>query len=72
MGIVYSFSGTKYSRMDQLKFVEASPGFPQVLESPGKSWDLKSVVESSGKLLDLLIFMKNPGKVLEFYTISVR
>ena len=33
-------------------------GFPQVLESTGKPWDL-------------LIFMKNPGKVLEFYTIFI-
>ena len=51
--------------------ITCSSGLPQVLESPGKSWNLKSVLESPGKSWDLLIFLKNPGKVLEFYTMFV-
>ena len=68
MGIVYSFYGTKYSRMDQLKFVEASPGFPQVLESPGKSWKILGFEKCCGKFWKVIGFVnfyekswKSPG-----------
>ena len=60
-----------YSR-GRFELLTASAGFPQVLESLGKSWNLRSVLESPGKSWDLILFMKSLGKVLEFYTILVR
>ena len=46
-------------------------GLPPILESPGKSWNLKSVRESPGKSWNLLYFLvkswKCPGNVLMFY-----
>jgi hypothetical protein len=47
-------------------FAKHTTGFPQLLETPGKSWNFFFTFPGPGKSWKMTLLLETPGKLLEF------